>query len=194
MKPTLYRPDSPYEDQEEQINWESAIENYGTENIVQTWRLAFAKDEHLFRRDAFKNQIDGILLRDLYCERWHPNPNHPLWGCLGHVHCFHPLMPITSAATRLMNATTHPNMVAIFSALLRPSPLSEDALIVGEEADDEDDASAEVVDGVKPDRLMRVLGKDADVNVGVDIIPSGLSAVVVERAGSVAPKFVAFCP
>ena len=107
-------------------------------------------------------------------------------------------MPITSAATRLMNATTHPDMVAIFPALLRPSPLSEDGLIVceeeGEEADDEDDASAEVVDGVKPDRLMKVLGKDVDVKVGDDLAPSGLSALVVELAGSGAPKFVAFCP
>lgn len=51
-----------------------------------------------------------------------------------------------------------------------------------------------MADDVKPEGLMEVLGNDANIDVGVDIASSGLSALVVELAGSVAPKFVAFCP
>lgn len=63
-----------------------------------------------------------------------------------------------------------------------------------EEVDDGVNASAEVADDVRPDGGVVVCDNNADTDVGVDAARPGSSTLVVGLAGSVAPRFVAFCP
>ena len=91
-----------------------------------------------------------------------------------------------------MSPKTVPSTVAIVASLLRPLDPSEEGLSAGEEVDDEGKTSADVVDGVKPDRLIVLC--DNDANPGVDVADAAFLVLALELAGSVAPLFIAYCP